>query len=166
MLAQAGILRYFPLPRWYPLVLPGDTEEAYDEGASLLGRSTSKVPSLLMCLQVCSLEGHPCLLPLRHSNSTCVCTLRELTCDFVRRNALQLVAVEELTPMYIPVPSIVPPTRDVFVEVVVFGLRNIAPFNLLPMANTQVPVALPHLSSSAAQPLYCKTRSSRSNISR
>ena len=53
---------------------------------------------------------------------------------------VQLIAMEEMIPDLIPQPVIVPPTRDAFVEVVVFGLRNLAPYNLLPMSNTQVRV--------------------------
>jgi hypothetical protein len=43
-----------------------------------------------------------------------------------------------MTPIPIPVPSIVPPSREAFVEVLVFGLRNLAPFQLLGMTNVQV----------------------------
>jgi hypothetical protein len=43
-----------------------------------------------------------------------------------------------MVPIPIPVPSIAPPMRDAFIEVVVFGLRNLTPFQLQHMINVQV----------------------------
>jgi hypothetical protein len=104
--SQADSLRYFPLPRWYPLDLPSDHEEAYVDGQSSLGSGGGVAaasvhgPALLMCVQ--------------------------------------LIPVEQMLLKPVPTPSIVPPVRDAFVEVVVFGLRNLAPFNLQEMSNPQV----------------------------
>jgi hypothetical protein len=54
-LRQADSLHFFPLPRWYPLYLPGDHEETYEEGASAV-KTGPLSPALLMCVQLVAMD--------------------------------------------------------------------------------------------------------------
>jgi hypothetical protein len=52
---QADSLHFFPLPRWYPLTLPGDHEEVYEDGAGAV-KSGELAPALLMCVQLVAMD--------------------------------------------------------------------------------------------------------------
>jgi hypothetical protein len=52
--------------------------------------------------------------------------------------SVQLIAIEDMISSPIAIPSIVPPMRDAWIEVIVFGLRNLAPYQLRPIVHPQV----------------------------
>ena len=70
----------------------------------------------------------------------------------------QLVFVEDMIPAPIPIPSIVPPMRDAWIEVVVFGLRDLTPRHLHPIVNPHVRLcwaAVVFLKGKGASGLHC-----------
>lgn len=83
---------------------------------------SSSVPEVLLSLQASPLpERFELLLP-----------------PLIFRVCFQLVEAERDCALLPPPPRIEPPTRDVFLEVVLIGLRDLLPFQYLPIQKPMV----------------------------